>query len=422
MFDLLGVVYMKNNAKKIFELCLLNREFLMDIPEYLLNALDERSMIVKDQNIFDVALDNFMSLNEVKLLSKKMVLVTIRKTLLNCKELDESNIDDRVEKFAQYINDFERIEYKAARVFHGVSINEPCPPITLGSVVIYSLPRHNNEIKSLFTIKPEFSVSNFFNRDNPSEKVVVECSVFACDHWKAQEISNVIYNKFELLLTFLLSDRFNEFSFGITRMIFAPNQGAIVSSSSGIFSAEQGRKNFSGNLEISDLSEFLPKDYEWLFNLLCTIVLSPQTALDRKISSAVEWLGESYTDTSRASSYLKSVISLEALLKIDEIGVVTPSIMSSIAEQCAHLNGNTMPECIAIEKKVKLIYAERSKIAHTGSSSVSVKELRDTRDFVRTTILKFITYKEDMKLNKPEQFQVLIRESKYSSGGLINRK
>lgn len=401
---------MKAEVQEVFELCLLDRTLIEDVS---LNTYYENKMIVKDQTRFDKAFNKFMSLKKIQYFSQKMVLFTISRTLLNCKDLDDSNINDRVILFTKYLNDFERKEYKVVKTFHGVKMENSENPISFDPLIIYSLPRHNNKIKSLFTMNHEYKIFN----DN-HEKTVIECRVEACDHWKAQELANVIYNNFELLVAFLLAEKYISFSFGINRMNFTPYQSAIVSCSGGIFSGEKEGRHSHDNLEISNLLDFLPKEYTRFFKLLYGIVLSPQTVLDKKISSSVEWVGQSYTDTNSASAYLKAVIALEALLKTDEKGVVTPSIMSSIAEQCAHLNGNTTSECMAIEKKVKAIYAERSKIAHTGSSTVSTESLRDTRDFVRTTILKFVSFKEDLKWDKPEQFQMLIRKNKYSTGGL----
>jgi hypothetical protein len=151
---------------------------------------------------------------------------------------------------------------------------------------------------------------------------------------------------------------------------------------------------------------------------LLGVVISPKNELEKKISKAVEWTGEAYSDSNRSSAYLKAVIALEALLKMDEKGIITPSIMSSIAEQCAYLNGRSTEECLKIEKKVKTLYGERSKIAHAGSTSVSVKALREARAFVRDTIWNFIHLTEKLNLGSADAFQSILRQRKYQDGGL----
>lgn len=405
---------MKSKALNIFKHCALNRNYLEGKSDFYVNATHKDCMIVNDQESFDLAIDSFMSLKVAKDFSPTMVIITIRRVLLSCKEIDDSVLNTRVDLFVKYLCELEIRDHRVLKVFHGVNINGSDSPVTFENLTMYDLPKHDNYLKSLY----DHDVKHKFNQKH--EMIVAECLVKAKDHWKALELSNSTFNKFELLLAFLLNEQHKEFSVGILRMNFSPHQSAIISFEGGVMASDEENKNFVGNLDISTLEKYLPDNHTKSYESLLKVVLSPVTVLDKKISSAIEWVGESYMDTNKASSYLKAVIALEALLKLDEKGVITASIMSSIAEQCAFLNGNTADECIAIERKVKRIYAERSKIAHTGTSSVSMARLRSARAFVSITILKLIALKNELALKNPEDFQSFLRKKKYQGGALSN--
>ncbi|CCK77566.1 hypothetical protein OLEAN_C33900 [Oleispira antarctica RB-8] len=372
-------------------------------------------MIVNDQERFDLAIENFMSIKKVeRYFSQVMAIITIRRVLLSCRKVDDSCIDKKANLFIEYFNEFEIRDHKVIKVFYGVNINDSDDPVTFENLTVYDLPKHDKHLELLC----EFDVKHKFNQTN--EMIAIECLVKAKDHYKALELSNSAFNKFELLLAFLLNEQHKEFSVGILRMNFSPYQSAIISFEGGVMAGEEENNNFVANLDISTLEKYLPDDHKNIYESLLKVALSPVTVLDRKISSAIEWVGESYMDTNKASSYIKAVIALEALLKLDEKGVITPSIMSGIAEQCAFLHGSITDECIEVERKVKGIYAERSKIAHTGTSSVSITKLRSVRRFVSITILKLFALKDELALEKPEDFQLLFRKKKYQSGGFGN--
>jgi hypothetical protein len=406
-----------NKAKKIvrniFEACTLHRENYKNLPPATAISTVLEIVNVDDPEKFEDAIAEFLMLKEAEYLSQDWLLFTVRRTLVECKELCDFLIDERTARFEKNLKDLKLVDYKVIKTFYGATIKKSRAPVTFGPLVVYELPRHVDEITRLLPWAKHSGLQS-----EKHERTVVECSLTARDEVKALELANVNFNTFDLLIAFLLSEEYTDYSIGILRMHFAPYQNSIISSSGGIFSGEEKDNNFNGGLDISDLSRFLPSGKEGMLDQFLSIVISPKNELEKKISKAVEWIGEAYSDSNRSSAYLKAVIALEGLLKMDEKGVITPSIMSSIAEQCAYLNGRSTEECLQIEKKVKVLYSERSKIAHTGSTSVSVKALRETRAFVRNTIWNFTHLKERFNLNSADDFLSILRQRKYQHGGV----
>jgi hypothetical protein len=405
---------MKTIIRDIFEACTLHRENYKSPPFAVTTYAASEIVNISDLKKFDDAIAKLLVINECKYLSQEMLLIIIRRTLVECGTFCDFNINVRIEKFSENLKGLKLVDYKVIKTFYGATIRQSNGPVKFGPLVVYELPRHADKIIPLFRPK-EYTI---FQRQEP-EKTVIECLVKAKDEIKALELANNAFNAFDQLIAFLLGEKYTEYSIGILRMHFAPHQNAIISCDGGVFSGEEENNSFKGALDISDLSRFLANDGEGaLLDQLLDIVISPASDLEKKISKTVEWVGESYSDINRSSAYLKAVIALEALLKMDEKSIITPSIMSSIAEQCAYLNGQSTEECLNIEKKVKTLYSERSKIAHTGSTSVSIKTLREARAFVRQTILNFIHFAKKFDIKSTDDFQSTLRKRKYQCGGL----
>ncbi|WP_157958446.1 HEPN domain-containing protein [Salinicola lusitanus] len=400
---------MKTRALNIFRLCKLSRNYLEGKSEFEFNATDAKCMTIDDQEQFEDALDRFMQLKVAEGLSQEFVLITIRRVLISRKNDNDIDYNLRIEEFVRIINSLEMKKHKVIKVVHGVNLSDSTDPMEFENLTIYDLPRHKEQVSSLFD--SEFEVKHKYNQDY--DLVAIECLIDAKDHWKALELSNSMFNKFELLLAFLLNEKYMDYSVGVLRVNFKPYQDAVINFDGGVISGDEKNNGFISSLDVSTLNSLLPREYTDFYDSLVRIALTPTTSFDRKMASAIEWLGESYMDTNKASAYLKAVIALEALLKLDEKGVITASVMSSIAEQCAFLHGNTVDERINVEKKVKELYSERSKIAHTGTNSVSPKKLRVVREFVALTILRLIAVTVKLALKKPDDFQLLLRKKKY---------
>lgn len=402
---------------RIFEACdFRNGEV---VNRGITSAAYEFSDYVKiiDSEKLSQAMNDFLISKNGEGLSQRWLLMIIRQTLHECDKKSIVDIDCRVDEFLKNLKSLNTVDYIVTRTFHGVIINDFSGPVKIGPLIIYQLPRHKDEfIEQL----PNDGFSRIQSVE--SKRTIIKCTVKCRDPEKALELADAAFNSFENFIAFLLGELHSTYSIGILRMRFSPYQNTTVSSEYGIFSGDEVRKQFKGDLDISTLSKYLPREMVDFFDVLARIVLNYDNNFEKRISTAVEWLGESYSDNNLSSAYLKTVIALEALLKIDDKSIITPSIMSSIAEQCAYINGESTKECIEIEKKVKSFYAMRSKIAHAGSKSVTIQQLQIVRSFVRCTILKLFYFTQVENISELSCFNNVLREKKYKSGGIINEK
>ncbi len=105
---------------------------------------------------------------------------------------------------------------------------------------------------------------------------------------------------------------------------------------------------------------------------------------------------------------------MEAMLKVDEKGLISASIVSTIAEQCAFILGEDADDCLRIEHKVKAMYGVRSSIVHSGSSSVDDLLLQDFLDLIRKIIFKVVNLKVSLDLKNVKELQATLKKRKYS--------
>lgn len=370
---------------------------------------------VNDHEKLTQAINDFLESKDGDGLSQRWLLMIIRQTLYECYKKSIVDIHSRIDEFSKNLQSLNKVDYSVIKTFHGAIIKEFCGPVKIGTLVIYELPRHQNEFIAQL---PDDGFSG--SHDIKSKRTIIQCTVESRDPEKALELANAAFNSLETFIAFLLGEQHSTYSIGILRMRFSPYQNTTIRSKHGVFGDEESRKQFKGDLDISTLSKNLPGKMVVFYDVLARIVLNHNTNLEKRISTAVEWLGESYSDNNISSAYLKTVIALEALLKNDDKSIITPSIMSNIAEQCAYINGESAKECMEIEKKVKSFYAMRSKIAHAGSKSVSMQQLQIARSFVRCTVLKLFCFTQMENISKLSDFYDILREIKYKHVGRIN--
>lgn len=370
---------------------------------------------INDYEKFSQSIQDFLISKNGEGLSQRWLLMIIRQTLSECDKKSIVDIDCRVDQFLKNLQSRNKVDHIVIRTFHGAIIEKFSGPVKIGPLIIYELPRHKDEFIAQL---PNDGFSRLQRVE--SKRTIIKRTVKAKDPEKALELADAAFNSFENFIAFLLGELHSTYSIGILRMRFSPYQNTTISSEHGIFSGDEERKQFKGDLEISTLSKYLPLEMVDYFDVLACIVLNYNNKLEKRISTAIEWLGESYSDNNLSSAYLKTVIALEALLKNDDKSIITPSIMSNIAEQCAYINGESAKECMEIENKVKSFYAMRSKIAHAGSKSVTIQQLQIARSFVRCTVLKLFHFTQVENITKLSCFYNILREKKYKHGGIIN--
>ncbi|EKS9201074.1 hypothetical protein PUZ01_002544 [Enterobacter cloacae] len=393
--------------KRIFEACVLDRSVLESLPPCTASGMIENVIKKTDSQAFDKAVSDFLNSNTGKDLSRDFFLIIIRSTHVMSKDLDDRDIAAKLENFNDLFKGCEVKPHRTIKTIYGADSNSLSEPIKIGSITIYTIPRHIDNIESLFG----FSKHRF---ENSNTKVIAEHCSMVRDHIKALEVANKEFNTLDLLIAFLLGERNKTNAAGIMRLSFVPFQDPIITSTSGYFGGGVENFGFKKSVNVFDLLTPDPCKDAGVTSNLISFVLCPDDEMGRKISRGVEWLGEAYIEENKASAFIKVAVAMEALLKIDEKGIISSSIMSTIAEQCAFLLREDVNDCIEIEEKVKKMYGIRSKIVHSGSNSVEEYLLEEFLEFNRRVIFKITELKVKLNLKNMKELQDIIKGKKYS--------
>lgn len=136
--------------------------------------------------------------------------------------------------------------------------------------------------------------------------------------------------------------------------------------------------------------------------------------LEKRIISAVSWVGKGLRDEEPARAFVQYVFALEALLQIQQDVLVSPSITYSISEMAAFILGNDLKMRLEIEKVAKEVYGKRSAIAHGSSQEVDSLLLKDALWLVKSIITVLITDERFKDFKGINDIQNWIKTTKYS--------
>ncbi|MBO0493856.1 HEPN domain-containing protein [Pseudomonas sp. Marseille-Q1929] len=392
--------------ERIFEACVLDRSVLEALPPLSAAGMVEDVIIKTDVEAFNKGVSDFLKTNTGKNLSRQMLLTVIRSSHVLCKNLDDSILAEKIAKFIDLFKACEVKGHTTLKTLYGADSTSLWEPKTIGPITIYAVPRHADQIESLFErCKHQFTEG--------TDRVVVEHRSMVRDQIKALEVANKAFNTLDLLIAFLLGDSNRTHAAGIMHLRFDPFQRATITSVNGFFGGEEEFQGFRENVNIHDLFSPNLRHGKVASSELISSVMDPVDEIGRKISRAVEWVGEAYIEKNKASAFLKVAVAMEALLKSNEKGVINASIVSTIAEQCAFLLGGDPDDCIEVEDKVKEMYGVRSSIVHSGSSSVDDSTLQDFLDLIRQIIFKVMELKSSLNLKSMSELQAVLKKRKY---------
>ncbi|QJT19121.1 hypothetical protein E5E96_18695 [Aeromonas sp. 1805] len=395
----------KNGVSDIFKSCILNKNTIEE-KIYSDEWRDGNIISITNAESFEVGFDNFSKSPKGKFISKKYIMYYIEKTLSECGAHPDDNIKNRVNHFNEIIDSLDvQREHRVVKQAFGVNMGNSEKPINAGPLCFYEVPRHGEYIKLPFQ-------DPFFKRPQ-STKTVAQLCVKSLDSIKALEVAETLFNTFELSIYFLCAEKDTAFSIGSMTREISSFEPPIIYTEGSLYGMSKDRPKPINSIDLTRLIEFFPEKQNNLMEYFFNVILSPTNQVEKKISRAVEWIGEAYRDKNRSSALLKVVVALEALFKVDESSIITASIMASMAEQCAHISGKSIGECLGIEKYVKDLYGRRSQIVHSGSNNIGENELKNALTFSRTIIFNLLRLEVINKFKTMGEFQKQVREGKY---------
>ncbi|WP_457415701.1 hypothetical protein [Pseudomonas sp. SDO524_S393] len=395
-------------VRNLFSSCSLNRDY-RQVQGHNLNWDRDALRNIVNPDAFESAILEIVSQRSGLCFSEAGLLRIIGKTLLDCEEVLDADVEARVKAFEENLDVWDMREFKIIKTYYGALISDSEIPFNLGPFTVYDIPRHIDciELDNLTTPEAHFP-------RNHQRRTVIQYVLTARDEERALHDANLAFNALDLVVAFLLGEEYKDYSLGVLRMPWVPFQRALISQQGGTWSQDEMESTFNKSFELERLESYCAKDGIEGIDGLLEIMIFPEGSLEKKISRAIEWAGEASIEANRSSAFLKAAVALEVLLKSNEEGVINASIMSNIAEQCAVLNGRTTEECLRVEKDVKTFYGVRSKIVHSGSASISKKQLRGALHLVKRTTVNLILLKGRLAINDATKLQEYMRRSKYA--------
>jgi len=294
--------------------------------------------------------------------------------------------------------------YRVLRPIYGITLPQGCDAVSVGGFTIYEANKRLEEIKQrgheLLLDQRIGNASGF----------LIECEVDARDTVKAEELADLLFYRFELIIRFMIGHRTRWVEVGVLNYVGPQLRDRIVVSTrdSAVGSAWQGA------LQPIPISDAFFCEPSRPFAKLLGLVSDQRNKLQQHIMRCVEWTAQAVRDPSEASAFVKAAIALEVLFSPNEKGIITPSIMAQIAESCAFLLGNSPESAANIEGEVKRLYGIRSAVVHSGKDSVGKRDLNLFIQMCRNCVLTLLSKKALEKIDTPGALAEHLRTKKYT--------
>ena len=219
--------------------------------------------------------------------------------------------------------------FSVFRDIHGIVLNSPITPLILGGYTIYEFASQKEFIESIFDSKTD-SFPPIWCNDNP--EYLIEWKAEARHFEKAIEIADEHFERFELILRYVIGSATNHFEVGVLnyqgwrqRKAYILSVGEVSNSSTTHGPREPIRLD-----EPYLVNEDTGYHTVWGFTTNKNL-----NEFQKRIMLAVEWIGQSMADPSPQSAFIKAAIALEIIFTYTERDIITPGIMHQISESIA---------------------------------------------------------------------------------------
>lgn len=232
----------------------------------------------------------------------------------------------------------------------------------------------------------------------------VDIVVEARDNKFAEELARKKLNSFISFLNYCIFSEYKGVDVA-SHYSNAGNQDRSYLFSETSFSSSSSKTPFG--VKCPDLTELIgvildkEKGNERLLEIIQKDTIDNQ--MEQRLMNALNWLGLSIAEKNNAIALTQATFAVECLLQSEVKGEpITKSIVASISEMIAFLTGSSFENRKEIEKRFKILYGIRSKVAHGKSDSVSVWDVLDIIYFAKQ-IITAILITPDLKEAKTIQ-------------------
>lgn len=292
--------------------------------------------------------------------------------------------------------------FSVFRDIHGIVLNSPTIPLLLGGYTIYEFASHKEFIESKIYLK----IDSLY---------LIEWKAEARHFEKALEIADEHFERFELILRYVLGSATNDFEVGVLNYQGWRHRRAYIWSDMGQVSSPSTLHGPINAIPLDD-PYFVREDtgYHTVWGFTTKKNLNN---FQKRIMLAVEWIGQSIADPSPQSAFIKAAIALEIIFTYNERDIITPSIMNQISESIALILGSSVDERLKLESSVKKLYGLRSKIVHSGHKNISQADYKTLVEIARSVIKRILTSDKLNSVDSVEELYTILKKFKYSGGG-----
>ena len=295
--------------------------------------------------------------------------------------------------------------FSVFREIYGITFKTSTDPVSLGNYTIYHFQSHKHIIEAKSSVKPKDKTFDF------SPKYLIEWKADAKHYTKAIEIADSYFEKFELILHYIIGLPISKYEVKIFNYQGLNNRNAIVFSDGGLATSSTSHGAFE-ELPIDNPS-FTNEDlgYRFIWQMVDTNSLNQ---FQKRILLAIEWIGQSIREPLPQSAFLKAAIALEIIFTDNEKTIINASILSQISEGTALILGKSVEERLEIETEFKKLYELRSAIVHSGNKDISRSDHLKILKVSRSVLTKLLTDKTLMSIDSVKNLYKLLKQIKYS--------
>ncbi len=361
----------------------------------------------KNSTRFDSALEDLLSLipdgkttlSEEKI--EKELIPEIKRKKIENTHFTETECD----LFRQKLRSIPIQKFRVWRPIYGVTLPEGEAAISMGDFSIY------NEKSFVTQIHRELPENSPLHQSKrlPQPHILIE--VFAKDSTKALELADALFHKFELIMRFFIGRRTEHYEVGILNYVGPQMRENILIGESEVVEGT----GWKGSLQSIPLADKFFSAPPTPFIKLLQLITKQGNRLETHILRCAEWTGQAMGDPNAASAFVKAAIALEVMFRINEKGVITPSIMAQIADSCAFLLGTSEESAKEKEREVKRLYEVRSAIVHSGKDSVPKSDLNALIQTCRNVVLRLLSGKEFQGMTNIESLAEYFKSKKYAA-------
>ncbi|MGK7881338.1 MAG: hypothetical protein AB4060_14745 [Crocosphaera sp.] len=327
-----------------------------------------------------------------------------------------------IENLFKRLVSFPAEQCEVFRPLYGAKLSSPLP-IKLGIFTIYDFSKHSSLIYSKY---PHPQDTQEYWRKlllHNQENILISIQLRGRDSERIQERAEKYFYQFDNIIRYMLAegnirfiyfDRDERFDIAVFEHYQkSMYQSILLSSSTDRFHTDLKIKG-AGRLFDMNLPVFTDqrKGHDIIWKIHSD---SNPSEINKRVITAVEWIGKSLRDTDFARSFIQVMFALEALLTFREKGIlISPSIASQLTEFAAFILGKNNETRSQIEIKIKKLYETRSSIVHSGNSKVSKQELIEAIYMIKGLIAHLKIDPQLSTFQSMKELQTWVKSKKYS--------